>query len=115
MERLRGITWHVTAAVVLLAQAELAGAEPLSEAIQVGRGKVLAVNREVGEIVSVNSTGPARVDKVASGVLVVEDGVGRADLGFLGVGDIISVEQRDGQIQRITILRRAWHELSSPE
>jgi hypothetical protein len=115
MERLRGITCHVTAAVVLLAQAELAGAEALSEAIQVGRGKVVAVNREVGEIVSVNSTGPARVDKVASGVLVVEDGVGRADLGFLGVGDIISVEQRDGQIQRITILRRAWHELSSPE
>jgi len=99
----------------LLAQTGLASAEGLSDAMGAGRAKVVAVNHTASEIVSINGAGQKRVDRVEQGALVMADGVRRTDLAFLGIGDIVKTEHRDGQIYRITVLRRAWLEQGSPE
>ena len=114
MRRL-GIGWRLLMAVALLAQAGLASAESLSDAMERGRTKVIAVNHQAGEIVSINGSGVRRVDRVEHGALVVADGVQRTDLTFVGIGDIVRTERRDGQIYKITVLRRAWLEQGNPE
>ena len=114
MRRL-GIGCQLLMGGAFLAQAGLASAEGLSDAVNGGRAKVVAVNHKAGEIVSINGAGETRVDRVEQGALVVADGVRRTDLAFVGIGDIVKAERRDGQIYRITVLRRAWLEQGSPE
>ena len=99
----------------LLAQAGLASAESLSDAVERGRTKVVAVNHKAGEIVSISGAGERRVDRVERGALVVADGIQRTDLAFVGIGDIVRTERRDGQVYKITVLRRAWLEQGNPE
>ena len=106
---------RVLVAGALLVQAGLASAEGLSDAVQAGRTKVVAVNHGAGEMVSLNGVGETRVDRVGQRVLVVADGAQRTGLAFVGVGDIVKTEYRDGQIYKITVLRRAWLDLGSPE
>jgi hypothetical protein len=87
----------------------------LTAAIQAGRMTVLKVNREANQIVSLNSEGRVRVTGVSNNIMVVTEDKKGADLALLNPGDIIQVEPRDGQIQRIVVLRRAWQETTSPE
>ena len=87
----------------------------LTAAIQTGRLTVLKVNREANQIVSLNSEGRVRVTGVSKNTVVVTEDKKAADLALLNAGDIIQVEPRDGQVQRIRVLRRAWHETTSPE
>ena len=110
-----GIGWLLLIVGALLAQAGLASAEGLSDAMQRSRIKVVSVNHGAGEIVSRNGAGETTVDRVAQGVLVVADGVQRADLAFVGVGDLVKAERRDGQIHKITVVRRAWLDMGNPE
>ena len=87
----------------------------LTAAIQTGRMTVLKVNREANQIVSLNSEGRVRVTTVSNKTVVVTEDKKAADLALLNAGDLIQVEPRDGQIQRILVLRRAWQETTSPE
>jgi len=87
----------------------------LTAAIQTGRMTVLKVNREANQIVSLNSEGRVRVTGVSNKAVVVTEDKKAADLALLNAGDLIQVEPRDGQIQRILVLRRAWQETTSPE
>lgn len=47
-------------------------------------------------------------------VVVTEDGPG-ADLRSLNAGDIVRVSTAAGRAPEITVVRRVWDELSSPE
>ena len=114
MRRL-GIGWQLFMVGAFLVQAGLASAEGLADAMHTSRIKVVAVNHGARELRSVNGTDEVRVDRVAQGALVVADGVRRTDLAFVGVGDIVKAELRDGQIFQITVLRRAWLELGNPD
>jgi hypothetical protein len=87
----------------------------LTAAIQTGRMTVLKVNREANQIVSLNSEGRVRVTGVSNNTMVVTEDKKAADLALLNPGDLIQLEPRDGQIQRILVLRRAWQETTSPE
>jgi translation initiation factor IF-1 len=87
----------------------------LTAAIQTGRMTVLKVNREANQIVSLNSEGRVRVTTVSNKAVVVTEDKKAADLTLLNAGDLIQVEPRDGQVQRIRVLRRAWQETTSPE
>jgi hypothetical protein len=46
---------------------------------------------------------------------VVTDEKTTTDLALLNTGDVIKAELRAGQIQKIVVLRHAWHETTSPE
>lgn len=89
--------------------------ENLTGVIQTGRMTVLEVNKEAHQIVSLNSVGRVRVAEVSTKAVVVTEDKKAADLALLNAGDLIQVEPRDGQIQRIVVLRRAWQETASPE
>ncbi len=89
--------------------------ENLTGVIQTGRMTVLEVNNEARQIVSLNSVGRVRVAEVSNKAMVVTEDKKAADLALLNAGDLIQVEPRDGQIQRIVVLRRAWQETASPE
>jgi hypothetical protein len=49
------------------------------------------------------------------GTVVLSDDRGPGGLDDLNPGDIVRVETRAGQPQRIVVVRRVWDELSSPE
>ena len=87
----------------------------LTAAIQTGRMTVLKVNREANQIVALNSEGRVRVTGVSNKAVVVTEDKKAADLTLLNAGGVIQVEPRDGQVQRIRVLRHAWHETTSPE
>lgn len=87
----------------------------LTAAVQTGRMTVLKVNREANQILSLSSEGRVRVSTVSDKAVVVTEDKKAPDLALLNAGDIIQVEPRDGQVQRILVLRRAWQETTSPE
>ena len=101
--------WEAAGSAVAQDQENLAGV------IQTGRMTVLEVNKEARQIVSLNSVGRVRVAEVSNKAMVVTEDKKAADLALLNAGDLIQVEPRDGQIQRIVVLRRAWQETASPE
>jgi hypothetical protein len=87
----------------------------LTKAVQTGRLTVLEVDKEAQRLVSVNGLGRVRVAEVSNEAVVVTEDKKAADLASLTVGDLIRVEPSDGRIQRIVVLRHAWHETGSPE
>jgi len=87
----------------------------LSGAVQMGRQTVLNVDPAARRVVSVTGTGQVRVSEVNRGTLVLTEETQGAGLALLKPGDVIRVEPRHGQIQRIVVLRRGWQELESPE
>jgi len=89
--------------------------ENLTGVIQTDRMTVLEVDKGARHIVSVDSVGRVRVAEVSDKAVVVTEDKAAADLALLNAGDLIQVEPRDGQIQRIVVLRRAWQEAASPE
>jgi hypothetical protein len=46
---------------------------------------------------------------------VVTDDKTATDLALVSTGDVIRAELRAGRIQKIIVLRHAWHETASPE
>jgi hypothetical protein len=87
----------------------------LSGAVQMGRQTVLNVDSATRRVLSVTGTGQVRVSEVNRGTLVLTEERQDAGLALLKPGDVIRVEPRHGQIQRIVVLRRGWQELESPE
>jgi len=87
----------------------------LTGAVQMGRQTVLNVDPAARRVVSVTGTGQVRVSEVNRGTLVLTEETQGAGLALLKPGDVIRVEPRHGQIQRIVVLRRGWQELESPE
>ena len=80
-----------------------------------GRQTVLNVDPAARRVLSVTGTGQVRVSEVNRGTLVLTEETQGAGLALLKPGDVIRVEPRHGQIQRIVVLRRGWQELESPE
>jgi hypothetical protein len=87
----------------------------LSGAVQMGRQTVLNVDPAARRFLSVTGTGQVRVSEVNRGTLVLTEETQGGGLALLKPGDVIRVEPRHGQIQRIVVLRRGWQELESPE
>jgi len=87
----------------------------LSGAVQMGRQTVLNVDPAARRFLSVTGTGQVRVSEVNRGTRVLTEETQGAGLALLTPGDVIRVEPRHGQIQRIVVLRRGWQELESPE
>ena len=90
----------ITTAVVSLA-VSAAIAASLTDQMQTTRMTVVQVDRSAGKFLCAEH----RRWTVVSA----------ADLKVVGSGDIVKVERRDGQAARITVLRHASDELSSPE
>ena len=92
-------------------------AQSLTDFLQVGRMTVLEVKKDAGQIFCLEADGRIRVvefNKEAA-PLIVTDKEQRADLRLLRAGDLIRVERKDGQAQKITVLRRGSDEVTSPE
>jgi hypothetical protein len=47
-------------------------------------------------------------------VVVTEEGL-EAPLGALNPGDVVRLDEVDGGVSRIVVLRRAWEQIASPE
>jgi hypothetical protein len=60
-----------------------------------------------------------KVDAVGGRFLCAEHGrwmrVSPADAPALGIGDIVTLQRREGQLPRVTVVRTAASELTSPE
>jgi hypothetical protein len=52
---------------------------------------------------------------VTSKAVVITDDKKTTDLASLSTGDVIKAELRSGQIQKIVVLRHAWHEAAGME
>jgi hypothetical protein len=87
----------------------------LTGALQAGRHTVLNVDPAARRVLSLTGTGRVSVSEVDKEARVVTDETQDASLAFLKPGDVIRVEARSGQVQKIVVLRRGWQELESPE
>lgn len=92
-----------------------ASARSLTAAVQADRMTLLQVEPNARRIVWVSNDGRVRRDEVATEAVVVSDDRKASDLAVLNPGDLIKIEPRGGQIQKIVVLRHAWHETMSPE
>ena len=99
----------------LLGGAEPAVAENLTNATQTDRMTVMEINRDARQIVCVNSQGRVHVHKVTAKAVVISDDKKTTDLASLSTGDVIKADLRSGQIQKIVVLRHAWHEAAGME
>jgi hypothetical protein len=115
MEILRRVGVGTVLAFGLLLPVDLAVAQDMTGAIQTGRMTVVEVNREARRIVCQNSRGRVSQLKVSNEAKVVTDEKTTTDLALMNTGDVIKAELRAGQIQKIVVLRHAWHETTSPE
>jgi uncharacterized protein with FMN-binding domain len=115
MELLTRVGVGIGLVLGFLLPADVALAETLTATIQTGRMTVIEIDKPARRIVCMNSQGQVFVHKVTNEAIVVTDGWRTADLAGLTAGDIIKAELRDGRIQKIVVLRHAWHETASPE
>ncbi len=99
----------------LLARIGPAAAEDMTTNIQTARMTVMEINKDARQLVCVNSQGRVHVHKVTSKAVVVTDDKTSTDLASLATGDVIRAELRSGQIQKIVVLRHAWHEATGQE
>jgi hypothetical protein len=99
----------------LLARIGPAAADDMTTNIQTARMTVMEINKDARQLVCVNSQGRVHVHKVTSKAVVVTDDKTTTDLASLATGDVIKAELRSGQIQKIVILRHAWHETAGQE
>jgi hypothetical protein len=99
----------------LLARIDPAVAEDMTTTIQTARMTVMEINKDARQIVCVNSQGRVHVHKVTSKAVVITDDKKTTDLASLSTGDVIKAELRSGQIQKIVVLRHAWHEAAGME
>jgi hypothetical protein len=99
----------------LLARIDPVLAEDMTASIQTARMTVMEVNKDARQILCVNSQGRVHAHKVTGNAVVVTDDKTTTDLGSLSSGDVIKAELRGGQIQKIVVLRHAWHEATGQE
>lgn len=99
----------------LLARIDPAVAEDMTTTIQTARMTVMEINRDARQIVCVNSQGRVHVHNVTAKAVVISDDKKTADLASLSTGDVIKADLRSGQIQKIVVLRHAWHEAAGME
>ncbi len=110
------ITRTLSISLIALLLAAPAVAQSLTDSIQAGRMTVLEIRKDTGQLYCLEANG-LRVVEFTNGAvpLVVTDTAQRADLSLLHAGDLIKVERKDGRASKITVLRPAWAEISSPE
>jgi len=99
----------------LLARIDPVVAEDMTTRIQTARMTVMEINKGARQIVCVNSQGRVHVHKVTNEAVVIADDKKTTDLASLSTGDVIKAELRGGQIQKIVVLRHAWHETMGQE
>lgn len=86
-----------------------------SDLVQRNRAMVVEVNKHTGHVRVKDDSGRL-IDLVyAKHAIVLADGEAKADLGRLNPGDIIRLTPPAGGRERVTVLRRGWMELGSPE
>jgi hypothetical protein len=90
-------------------------AQSLTDWLQQSRYVVIGVDRDQGRIRIKSATDACTDLSCTPSTLVLGDEAGRAGLDALQPGDIVRVDGRAGQAERIHIVRRVWDELTSPE
>jgi hypothetical protein len=86
----------------------------LTDSLKNNRFHVVSVDKTAGTL-RVRGEAEACTDLSCAGALVVSDEGTSQDLERLNVGDIVTLEQKDGHAQQIRVVRRVWEEYSSPE
>jgi len=99
----------------LLARIDPAGAEDLTTTIQTGRMTVMEINKDARRIVCMSSQGRVQAHKVTNEAVIITEDRKTTDLASLDTGDVIKAELRGGRIQKIVVLRQAWHEAAGLE
>jgi hypothetical protein len=115
MDLMRRIGVGTVLMVGFLLPNDQAIAQDLTAAIQTGRMTVVDINRETRRIVCLNSLGKVHEHRVTADAKVTTEDKTASDLALLNPGDVVRAELRAGQIQKIVVLRHAWHETASPE
>jgi hypothetical protein len=86
----------------------------LTERLQQERFMVVAVDREAGRL-RVRGGADLCTDLSCHAQTLVLADEGPHGLETLNPGDLIKVESASGRAERITVVRRVWEELASPE
>jgi c-di-GMP-binding flagellar brake protein YcgR len=86
----------------------------LTDSLKYNRFHVVSVDKAAGTL-RVRGEAEACTDISCGGAVVVTDEGTSTDLECLNAGDIIALEQKDGQAKEIRVVRRVWEEYSSPE
>ena len=115
MDLMRRIGVGTVLVVGLLLPNDQAIAQDLTAAIQTSRMTVVDINRETRRIVCMNSLGKVHEHRVTADATVITEDKTASDLALLNPGDVIRAELRAGRVQKIVVLRHAWHETASPE
>ena len=115
MELLSRIGVGTVMIVGFLLPHDVAIAQDLTGTIQTGRMTVVDINRGTRRIVCMNSLGRVSEHRVTNEARVVTEDKTATDLARVSTGDVIRAELRAGRIQKIVVLRHAWHEAASPE
>lgn len=88
--------------------------QSLTDWLQQSRVVVVGVDSAARRIRVKNESAACTDVSCHERTLVVTD-EGAADLAALNAGDIVRIEEKAGQPQRIVVVRRVWDELTSPE
>ncbi|HEY7040138.1 MAG TPA: hypothetical protein VID28_14855 [Methylomirabilota bacterium] len=89
-------------------------AHSLTDSLKHNRFHVVSVDKAAGTL-RVRGEAEACTDISCRQAVVVSDEGTSDDLERLNPGDIVMLEQKDGQTHQIRVVRRVWEEYSSPE
>jgi len=86
----------------------------LTDSLRHERFHVVDVDKATGRL-RVKAVEEACTDLTCHGAQVIDEAGDSSTLERVFPGDIITMEEKDGRVHEITVVRRAWEEYSSPE
>lgn len=86
----------------------------LTESLKHERFQVVDVDKASGRL-RVKAVEDLCTDLSCQGARVVDEAGDACSLDRVFPGDIITMNEKDGRVRDITVVRRAWEEYSSPE
>lgn len=86
----------------------------LTDALQHERFTVVEVDRAAGRL-RIRASTEVCSDLACGDAIVQTDEGQTRDLGAINAGDIVAIEERDGQARQIRVVRRVYDEYGSPE
>jgi hypothetical protein len=86
----------------------------LTESLEKNRFSVVAVDATAGRL-RVKGEADMCTDLTCDGTVVLTEEGKSNDLTQVNPGDIVTLEQQDGRVREIRVVRRVYEEYSSPE
>jgi hypothetical protein len=93
---------------------EVAMAYSLTDSLKHERFQVVDVDRAEGRL-RVKAIEDLCTDLSCQGAQVIDELGDACTLDRVFPGDIVTMSEKDGRVQEIAVVRRAWDEYSSPE